>query len=230
MNGIYKFLNKEHVDDFTSGKFLFGRSGYYRMLEVSCGDRSKGDKNECRGEMFLNTKILPSDPDREMKLERLKKAGTMNVIGAGLGPTIIFENSLSITENDVFILSLSFGEKKDLEKIFKSEFNYDGCVKILNPKKLLNLIWREGVETLSGKKINEIFTRCEYGKVSYKRRVTDIEKEDPDLGDPFLKDAIYSNQSEVRMVLHLRESINLNHILVQVAKNKKMPREILLKC
>lgn len=180
----YKFLRSEHLPALLGGSVRLGSLGYYRLLEGLSGDDWIGDKSEAR----VNAQIAD---------------GLYTAPGGG---HIRFTNCTPLVTGDGYVFSFSRGDFDPLSALFQQSRpgmdGYSGCVRVLDADRLRHALARGTIANgaLAGSTLHSL-GRVELQEVTY--------KDSPPLqlhpfgalpkGNPFLKSAKFSTQSEVRI-------------------------------
>lgn len=129
--------------------------------------------------------------------------------GIKVDPNATWTISGARVENgfDCFVFSASRGELSRLTRSMCSperpDYAYDACVRISSLRCLADTIWQDGVLGHDGQRVSDAFHRPMTDRVIYSSNVADIDiaTSSPRPASPFIKNPIYSAQSEVRIVL-----------------------------
>jgi hypothetical protein len=198
--GIFKFLHSKHIDTLRSGCFRFGRLKYYQLLEIVEKSKWIGDREEGRSTSIVENYTLGTGND-------IIDSTANRFIQYSPGAHVNLYNHKFIDQIDAFVLSVSAGDITALSNIMydkeKYVIPYDACIEIIDINKLAYLIWHHGVDCTSGKKISELFYDCIVDEVIYRNPLYNLQEGDIPINKLpcFIKDPIYSTQSEVRIVL-----------------------------
>ena len=131
-------------------------------------------------------------------------------------------NNKVIFMDEVFIFCVSFGDIDSLTKVMCNDKNgYDACIEIKNIGWLAKIIWEEGSEVNSGKKVSELFRNPLFGPVRYEDSKMELFESmktitPPSFPLPFKKSSIYSGQSEIRIVLYPKSTFKDDKIFITV--------------
>jgi hypothetical protein len=110
----------------------------------------------------------------------------------------------------------------------KPDYAYNACVRISGLRSLAHTIWHEGVLSHNGQRVSDAFWPPITDRVSYSSNVVnvDIAASRPRQASPFIKSPIYSAQSEVRIVLIPRQTIDRDHVAISsVAATRYLSRQ-----
>ena len=186
---LYKYISSKYLESTVSrGELLFRNFTYFRQQE----DRTRGDYLEA---------IHRDNPDRKMTIRNLTQGFTRDYDASFLNST---------DSDHIFMFCTSINFSNDLYK----EFKCDACIEITNPKEFCRRVRRKVRSHISTHRRGLL---C--GMVNYYKPNQPTEKNIKDATElPFLKDEIYSNQKEFRLVFGnkkafvLKQQIVLNHL------------------
>jgi hypothetical protein len=185
-NSLYKYLPAEYVEETVlKGKILFRNFTYFKQQE----DKVRGDYLEGSHR---------DNPEKGAYIERK--------YGIGVASDISFINSTDSDLIFMFCTSLKFSSK-----YFKA-FNCDACIEITDPKEFCRRVRIALIQKLSTHK--KIGLLC--GRVSYYNSTQSPEYNIKDTTAlPFLKNEIYANQYEYRLVYGTKKAFFLKQQLIQ---------------
>ncbi|MBB3234534.1 hypothetical protein [Phyllobacterium endophyticum] len=204
MVGFYKFLDKAAVHYLLEGSFKFGRLKKYRLMEAITGDQWIGDKNEGVQTTVINV-VIGDEPNSELA-DALSASGHIRIDGQATNVSV--SETCIIEEFDCFAFCFSHGDLSALCSSMsdpkRGDFSYDGCVEILDPDALVQLILSHGI--CLGKPVSELFV-VDAKHVTYEDEVEHDFRTDLKIspGNPFQKSLLYKDQCEVRIVLVPKE-------------------------
>lgn len=119
----------------------------------------------------------------------------------------------------MFIFSVASGDLGDLttKMCVTAKRPYDACLKVLDIKRLGEVIFQSGQILDPDCRVDEIFNPCWIGPVQYKPRSRDIQQGPTIDPSPFVKANRFSGQSEVRMLFDMKEGIEIkpNRIIIK---------------
>lgn len=206
----YKYLSSRYVESLLGGTFRFGRSEFYRFLEIATGDADIGDRNEAAAASLVVKAGFDSRVDSKSQIEeeRTFLREELRIVVPG-DAVIKVSNHRVMKAIDCFILSLSSSAVGDLRtqaSVASSADEYDACVRIEDVEALRTLLYTSGTVVgtsteWDGKPVSEVFGGINAGPVGYADVQEEVSGRVLNSPDPFRKSTRYSNQMEVRIVL-----------------------------
>lgn len=198
------------------GKIRLRPLQYYRRLEEETNDRWIGDRNEGIASNYIDHIDMSTVENKDEIRDRLEQMG-ISISPDSEGGKI--SRGLFETYVDCFVFCVSRGTIKRLSQAMCSaELSdpYDSCVRIMELESMARAIWESGRLAEGGARIPEVFQTYRVGLVQYKRNYASIDVSPPVRASPFVKDPIYSSQSEARIVLYPKQMIDKDFIDLNV--------------
>lgn len=197
-NSFYKFVESKDLKFLLSGSFKLGSLAYYRVQEALSGSRFIGDIMDGRN---VETGIHLDSDNPEQKAEIIRR--TKSVIGEK--GRIVINGGTIVTNDDGFVLSLSYGDLQDLSRLFEKGVGeyagYTAAIEILDMDRFVYLLAHARITSpdyLADQLVKDAFKDCSGGHINY-ADLTDKSQKPMGYADPFLKDSYFEEQQEFRI-------------------------------
>ena len=205
---IHRLLTEPHAKSLLQGSFRFGRLRYYQMLENVFADESIGDAQEGAVTASLSVNITPENMNDPIRIN-LEKSGFIKVSG---NSSVEIHNATLRNEIDCFVCCWSTSPTPNLSG---TGSGYDTSVTATGAKSLAHYLNNLGVERESGSKIPDLFFPIVAGRVQYGNFDYDMTNGPLPSGNPFQKRTRYQYQSEYRLVLRPRKTIDSDFVTIE---------------
>jgi len=226
--GVYKFLHSRHLNDILrKGTLKIGSLSNYRGLEA----KAQWIADELEGSIRLDPSgmvITEADNRLDPMLPQSLAGRHVHVESGG---QIAFAPGVTMTVQhpEVYIFSASEGDLCELADTMcrGAHDPYDACIQIRDIHHLAHrLFYRGAVPELANARMSKLFQAFECSGVRY-----DVLARGPELGrapeaSPFLKDAKFAAQHEIRIVFWPRKPVDLSTLLVRIPRPNQLFEEV----
>ena len=225
-NELFKFVKSSYIDDVLHrGMIRVTKLSHFRKLAAKAWI---ADPNEATTIVDAGGAKLAAGPGESLS-DTFTPPGFSRTALASDGGTVQFSAGARlayVAPDDRFIFSLSCGEKDVLVQTMCQDAiePYDAAVRVRIPLELLGhrIFHRGRIVELNDEPVGRHFMTAEYDRISYKSIIHHHSAGIADAPSPFVKEARFAAQSEVRIALIQSRKISREWLTIALPRPDKI--------